>query len=145
MSVIYESRARILAVDAEVPWQELAKRFRAPKGKVVVVMHPMPDKIGEILIPEKARLKADVGTVVASDGRGVMLRGKLVFPPEPGTIVLIHPSDGSVIHVDGHTLKSVGAFLAEQEWTVQSCDWFESIVAQIKDGKIEAYGDKIVI
>lgn len=144
-AVLYESRARVLSPDAQIPWKEIAGKIRAPRGKVVVAMHPMPDRIGDILIPEKTGMKADVGTVVASPGYTQKIKGQLIDFPDPGTVVIVHPEDGSVVEFEGHTLKSIGAFLGEAEWTPTAYDWFLSIVASIEDMKVTAYGENIIV
>lgn len=133
--------------DVEVPWREIAAKIRPVHGKVVVLMHPMPEKLGGILMPDSmTRKTADVGTVVASDEKAVLIQGEWISPPPVGTVVVVHPEDGSVVEMDGQKLKSIGAYLAPQEWTPSRCDWFESIVAELSGGDmVRAYGDKIVI
>lgn len=146
MSVAYANRAQVLSVDYEIDWRYLASRIRASKGKVVVAMHPNPESIGGILIPEsQQQIQAAVGTIVAVPPESFLIQGKRIDYPEPGTVVLVHPEDGSRIEFEGQVLKSIGAFLAPEEWVPQSCDWFESIVAELKDDMVKAYGDKIIV
>ena len=162
---VLENVIQLGNLEHSIDWQKASRSIRALRGRVVVEMLPVPEKVGVILLPDSNKnIRPDVGVVVATPamrfgGRNgewmpqrEIVKGRRVYYPMLGTLVCVRPYDGTWLEgADCGAYKPQGQIRAygtysEYEGEVQRCNWWDSIVCEVEAGTMsfKPYGDKII-
>lgn len=163
---VLENRIQLGDLTHDIDWQKASRSIRALRGRVVVEMLPVPEKVGLIHLPDSnANIRPDVGVVLANSLKALnpydrktmsqyhpycTAKGVVVLPPLVGALVAVRPYDGTWLegadcgeYTPKGQIRVYGTFSQYAE--PQRCDWWDSIICEIQaDMTLKPYGDKII-
>lgn len=149
---VLENHIQLGDLNHSIDWQKASRSIRALRGRVVVEMLPVPEKVGVILLPDTNKnIRPDVGVVVANQGGGVCIKNRAVRYPKLGTLVCVRPYDGTWLEdADCGGYKPQGQIRAYGTYAEydepQRCNWWDSVVCEVEAETMtfRPYGDKII-
>lgn len=134
------------SLDHGIDWQRCGRKVL--RNRVLIQMLPEAASVNGILLPDKvgANLRPDVGVVLSVPNGCQWIKCKPVEYPEPGSLVVVRPYDGTRLTEDSGIETRVYGCWFKYPGHPLACDWFDSIVCQImEDQTLKAYVDKIIL
>lgn len=136
----------------DIDFKSASESIRLLDGRIIVEMLPATKRL--VLVPEsvEGKLRPHLGVVLQSMEYATPRCGTYIYPPEPGTIVIVRRTDGTWIkdaYMGGYQPQNevrVYGVYGEFRGHPQLYDWWDSVLASYNETMAEwvPFGDKII-